>query len=79
MSSAYPGIGYMCALTMPRVDTHGTPFMPHGGYRKLRSYAVAQAVYDATVVFCLTFAARRYIHFVGLFFSSPAYSQIVLP
>lgn len=32
-----------------------TPFMPHGGYRKLRSYAVAQAVYDATVVFCRRF------------------------
>ena len=25
--------------------------LPHGGYRKLRSYKVAQAVYDATVVF----------------------------
>jgi len=29
-----------------------TPLLPHGGYRKLRSYAVAEAVYDATVVFC---------------------------
>jgi restriction system protein len=27
-------------------------FLPHGGYRKLRSYKVAEAVYDATVVFC---------------------------
>jgi four helix bundle protein len=26
--------------------------MPHGGYENLRSYAVAEAVYDATVVFC---------------------------
>lgn len=34
------------------------PFMPHGGYRKLRSYKVAMAVYDATVVFC----KRFYIH-----------------
>ena len=34
------------------------PFMPHGGYRKLRSYKVAQAVYDATVVFCHRFYAR---------------------
>lgn len=29
--------------------------LPHGGYRKLRSYKVAQAVYDATVVFCRRF------------------------
>lgn len=28
---------------------------PHGGYRKLRSYRVAAAVYDATVVFCRRF------------------------
>lgn len=32
-----------------------TPLLPHGGYRKLRSYKVAQAVYDATVVFCRRF------------------------
>lgn len=36
-------------------DRDDTPFMPHGGYRKLRSYVVAQAVYDATVVFCRRF------------------------
>jgi restriction system protein len=37
------------------------PFLPHGGYRKLRSYKVAEAVYDATVVFCRRFlqADRR--------------------
>lgn len=29
--------------------------LPHGGYPRLRSYAVAQAVYDATVVFCQRF------------------------
>lgn len=29
-----------------------SPLMPHGGYENLRSYAVAEAVYDATVVFC---------------------------
>ena len=29
--------------------------LPHGGYRKLRSYKVAAAVYDATVVFCRRF------------------------
>lgn len=26
--------------------------LPHGGYERLRSYKVAEAVYDATVVFC---------------------------
>jgi len=31
--------------------------LPHGGYGKLRSYKVAQAVYDATVVFCRRFHA----------------------
>src|SRR5215813_4550892 len=33
-------------------------FLPHGGYRKLRSYKVAEAVYDATVVFSRRFYAR---------------------
>ena len=37
----------------------GTPdaglLLSHGGYRKLRSYKVAAAVYDATVVFCRRF------------------------
>jgi restriction system protein len=32
-----------------------TPLLPHGGYRKLRSYKVSEAVYDATVVFCRRF------------------------
>jgi four helix bundle suffix protein len=31
--------------------------LPHGGYRKLRSYKVAEVVYDATVVFCRRFYA----------------------
>jgi restriction system protein len=35
-----------------------SPFLPHGGYRKLRSYKVAEAVYDATVVFCRRFLAH---------------------
>jgi four helix bundle suffix protein len=35
-----------------------TVFLPHGGYRKLRSYKVAEAVYDATVVFCRRFYLR---------------------
>ena len=35
-----------------------SPFLPHGGYRKLRSYKLAEAVYDATVVFCRRFYAQ---------------------
>jgi restriction system protein len=31
---------------------------PHGGYRKLRSFQVAQAVYDATVIFCDRFVEK---------------------
>ncbi len=33
---------------MERIET---PLLPHGGYRKLRSYKVTEVVYDATVVF----------------------------
>lgn len=32
--------------------------LPHGGYRHLRSYKVAEAVYDATVVFCRRFIPK---------------------
>ena len=32
--------------------------LPYGGYRKLRSYKVAEVVYDATVVFCRRFYAQ---------------------
>ena len=32
--------------------------LPHGGYRKLRSYKVAEVVYDATVLFCRRFYAN---------------------
>lgn len=39
----------------PEVDG---PFLPHSGYRRLRSYKVAAAVYDATVVFCRRFLAH---------------------
>lgn len=35
-----------------------SPLLPHGGYEKLRSYAVAEAVYDATVVFCDRFIEK---------------------
>ena len=33
--------------------------LPHGGYEHLRSYKVAEAVYDATVVFCNRFIDKR--------------------
>ena len=36
-----------------------TVFLPHGGYENLRSYKVAEAVYDATVVFCNRFVDKR--------------------
>jgi len=39
-------------------DTDG-PLLPHGGYRKLISYKVAEAVYDATVVFCDRFIDKH--------------------
>jgi restriction system protein len=34
------------------------PLLPHGGYRVLRSYKVAEVVYDATVVFCRRFLSN---------------------
>src|SRR5271169_1945217 len=40
------------------MNTPDSPLLPHGGYRKLRSYKVAEAVYDATVVFCRRFHAQ---------------------
>lgn len=36
-----------------------SPLLPHGGYEVLRAYHVAEAVYDATVVFCDRFIDRR--------------------
>ncbi len=32
---------------------------PHGGYRELQSYQMAEIVYDATAVFCDRFIDRR--------------------
>jgi len=32
---------------------------PHGGYRELQSYQMAEIVYDATVVFCDRFISKR--------------------
>ena len=39
-------------------DPGNRPLLPHGGYRHLRSYKVAEAVYDATVVFCRRFIPK---------------------
>lgn len=43
------------------IDQKGTTQLipPHGGYRKLRSYQMAEIVYDATVVFCDRFISKR--------------------
>ncbi len=35
------------------------PVAPHGGYRKLKSYQMAEIVYDGTVAFCERFVAAR--------------------
>ena len=32
---------------------------PHGGYRQLKSFQMAEIVYDATVAFCNRFIDRR--------------------
>lgn len=37
----------------PRIIT------PHGGYRELKSYQMAEIVYDGTAVFCDRFVDRR--------------------
>ena len=33
--------------------------LPHGGYKRMRSYIVAEPVYDATVVFCNRFVDKK--------------------
>ena len=38
--------------------TKGRLILPHGGYRKLRSFQAAQLVYDGTVVFCQRFIPK---------------------
>ncbi len=35
------------------------PVAPHGGYRNLKSYQMAEIVYDATVAFCRRFVPAR--------------------
>lgn len=34
------------------------PITPHGGYRNLKSFQMAEIVYDGTVVFCRRFVSR---------------------
>src|SRR5947208_1748037 len=51
----FGGLGYQNLTIMSEAEG---PLLPHGGYRKLRSYKVAEAVYDATVVFCRRFLAH---------------------
>lgn len=50
----------LCAMNPPGNQPSEKPsvLLPSGGYRKLRSYKVAEAVYDATVVFCRRFYAE---------------------
>jgi len=40
------------------MHSNGDPLLPRGGYRHLRSYKVAEAVYDGTVVFCRRFISK---------------------
>lgn len=41
------------------MSDNGSPLLPHGGYEHLRAYKVAEAVYDATVVFCDRFVEKQ--------------------
>jgi four helix bundle suffix protein len=41
------------------VNKPGNLILPHGGYRKLRSFTVSLAAYDGTVIFCNRFIDRR--------------------
>jgi four helix bundle suffix protein len=44
---------------MPDRDEPPRVIPPHGGYRDLKSYQMAEIVYDATVAFCDRFIERR--------------------
>lgn len=41
------------------MNPQDSPLLPHCGYERLRSYKGAEAVYDATVVFCNRFIDKR--------------------
>ncbi len=44
---------------MPEIDNPPHLIPPHGGYKDLKSYQMAEIVYDATMVFCNRFIDRR--------------------
>lgn len=44
---------------MPHTPNPPPLIPPHGGYRDLKSYQMAEIVYDATVVFCDRFISKR--------------------
>jgi len=44
---------------MSNQNDHPRLIPPHGGYRELQSYQMAEIVYDATVVFCDRFIDKR--------------------
>jgi len=44
---------------MPDREEPSRLIPPHGGYRDLKSYQMAEIVYDATVAFCDRFIDRR--------------------
>jgi len=44
---------------MNQKQDDGSLIPPHGGYRQLRSYQMAEIVYDATVAFCDRFIDKR--------------------
>lgn len=44
------------------MNSENDPLLPHGGYERLRAYKVAEAVYDATVVFCNRFIRGSRTH-----------------
>lgn len=45
---------------VPTMTTNNPPLIPpHGGYRDLKSYQMAEIVYDGTVVFCDRFIDKR--------------------
>jgi four helix bundle suffix protein len=41
------------------MSAHSSALRPHGGYRRLRSFQVAEIIYDGTVSFCDRFVSKR--------------------
>jgi restriction system protein len=41
------------------MSEHASALRPHGGYRRLRSFQVAEIVYDGTAAFCKRFVDKR--------------------